>query len=103
VAPAGSTGDVSPAIQAAITDLAGRVAVDPTEITVVEIREVRWSDGSLGCPQRGVSYTQQIVSGQLVVLAVDDRRYEYHSGPNRPLFFCADPRPPATESGAGDL
>ena len=94
-----------PDIQAAVGDLAARQGVTTDEIDVVVVREVTWSDGSLGCPQRGMSYTQALVNGQLVVLGIGTQRFEYHSGPNRSLFFCADPRPPVDETGgagAGD-
>ena len=91
----------SPAIQAAVADLAGREGVDPASVQVVDVREVTWSDGSLGCPQPGVNYTQALVNGQLVVLDVGGRRFEYHSGGGRPLFYCADPRPPIEGSGSG--
>jgi hypothetical protein len=74
-------------------------------VDVVVVREVTWRDGSLGCPQPGMNYTQALVNGQLVVLAIGSERFEYHGGPGRPLFFCADPRPPLDDvggSGAGD-
>jgi hypothetical protein len=95
---------VTPEVQAAVADLATRQGVPVDQVDVVEVREVTWRDGSLGCPQPGVNYTQALVSGQLVVLAIGEQRFEYHSGPRRPLFFCADPRPPLEEgagSGAG--
>ena len=30
-----------------------------------------WTDGSLGCPQKGMSYTQALVEGELLLLRVD--------------------------------
>ena len=94
-----------PDIQAAVADLAARQGVTTDEVDVVVVREVTWSDGSLGCPQPGMNYTQALVNGQLVVLAIGTQRFEYHSGGSRSLFFCADPRPPADDTGgagAGD-
>ena len=89
-----------PEVAAAVADLAARQGVSREDIEVIEVREVTWRDGSLGCPRPGVNYTQALVNGQLVVLAIGEQRFEYHSGPRRPLFFCADPRPPL-EEGAG--
>jgi len=83
-----------PEVQAAVADLAERLAADPADVTVLEVREVTWRDGSLGCPEPGLAATQALVSGQLVVLERDSVRYEYHSGPGRPLFYCAKPNPP---------
>lgn len=91
----------SATIQAAVADLAERLGVPPADIEVIEVREVTWSDGGLGCPQPGVGYTQALVNGQLVVLSHNGTAYEYHSGPNRPLFYCADPRPPVEHGGTG--
>lgn len=91
-----------PDVQAAVADLAARLGVDPANVVVVAVEEVTWPDGSLGCPQPGVGYTQALVNGQRVVLGVGADRFEYHSGPNRPLFFCAEPRPAASGGGAGD-
>jgi hypothetical protein len=84
----------APAVQAAVADLASRQGVGRDQVDVVEVREVTWRDGSLGCPQPGMNYTQALVDGQLVVLAIGGKRFEYHGGPNRPLFLCRDPRPP---------
>lgn len=102
--PAGSTpmpGD-SPAIQRAIADLASRLGVATDAVDIRSSEEVTWSDGSIGCPQPGMIYTQQLVSGQRVVLSVGERDFEYHGGGGGDLFFCADPTPPsAGGSGVG--
>lgn len=83
-----------PDVQGAVADLAARQGVSVDDVEVLVVREVTWRDGSLGCPQPGMNYTQALVDGQLVVLAIGGQRFEYHSGPNRPLSYCADPRPP---------
>lgn len=78
----------------AIADLAARLGVDESAVRVVSIQEVTWSDGSFGCPQPGMSYTQAIVSGSLIVLEVNGASYEYHSGASGDPFYCANPAPP---------
>jgi hypothetical protein len=75
-------------VEIAVADLAARLDVDPTEIEIVSVDEVTWPDGSLGCPHPGMSYTQALVDGQLIVLAVDDTEYEYHSGRAGEPFYC---------------
>lgn len=82
-----------PGVPQAIADLATRLDVDESAITVVEEREVTWSDASLGCPEPGMSYLQQLTDGVLVVLEADGQRYEYHGGDA--LTYCANPTPPA--------
>ena len=92
----GSAPDVDPVAQPAVTDLAERLGVDESAITVVSVAEVTWPDGSLGCPQPGMMYTQALVNGSLIVLDVDGTTYEYHAGADGRPFYCQDPTPPTT-------
>ena len=80
---------------AAVADLAAREGVDPSAITVISTDEVTWRDGSMGCPEPGMNYTQALVPGIRVVLELDGVRYEYHAGGARSIFLCANPQPPA--------
>jgi hypothetical protein len=81
-----------PLVTDAVADLANHLDISPDEITVVAAREVTWPDGSLGCPQPGMMYTQALQDGALVVLEVNGQRYEYHGG--TPLVLCENPKPP---------
>jgi hypothetical protein len=81
-------------VQRAIADLASRQGVDPSAIMTVSVDEVTWPDGSIGCPQPGMSYAQALVAGVRVLLELDGRRYEYHAGEGRPIFLCETPQPP---------
>jgi hypothetical protein len=83
----------------AVADLAGRIGVDASAITVTRHDEVSWSDGSLGCPKPGYNYIQVITAGYLIVLTADGRDYEYHGKPGSSPFYCAAPRPPAAGTG----
>lgn len=80
---------------AAVADLANRLSVDPATIVVTDEREVTWPDTSLGCPEPGLQYLQQLTNGVLLVLEAGGTRYEYHGGAGRPPFLCPNPRPPA--------
>ena len=82
-----------PLVVAAVDDLAGRLGISAADVTVVDARAVTWGDGSLGCPQPGMMYTQVLVDGTLVVLKAGGQQYEYHGGD--PLFLCENPRPPS--------
>ncbi len=86
--------DVDPVAQPAVTDLADHLGVDESAITVVSVEDVTWSDGSLGCPEPGMMYTQALVDGTLIVLEVDGVAYEYHSGGEHDAFYCENPTPP---------
>jgi hypothetical protein len=81
--------------RAAVVDLAARQGVETTAITVVSTDEVTWRDGSMGCPEPGMNYTQALVPGIRVVLELDGVRYEYHSGGGRSMFLCEKPQQPA--------
>ncbi len=75
-------------VQTAITDLRDRLGDPTAEVTVVSVEEVDWPDGSIGCPQPGMVYTQAIVNGTKIVLTHAGIRYPYHQGGSRDLFYC---------------
>lgn len=75
-------------VELAIADLAERLEVDPESISTVKLEAKTWSDGSLGCPQPGMSYTQALVDGWQVLLQHQDRMFDYHAGSGDP-FLCA--------------
>jgi hypothetical protein len=75
-------------IETARQDLATRLGIDPGQIDLVEFQAVVWPDGSLGCPQPGVAYSQVQVEGLLIRLRAQDHVYAYHSGGGRALFLC---------------
>jgi|UPI0004285CB8 hypothetical protein len=89
--PGEPTPSPSPVAQQAVTDLAGTLGVDEGDITLLELEEVTWRDGSLGCAQSGKMYTQALVDGQRIVLSAGGQRYEYHSGGGRDAFYCENP------------
>ncbi len=75
----------------AVRDLAGRLGVAGEEVKVLEVEAVTWSDGSLGCPEPGMMYTQALVEGWRLTLAVEDDTYAYHSSSDGPPFLCERP------------
>ncbi len=76
------------AVRDAMADLAAHLGVSSDVIDWVSHEEVVWPDGSLGCPQPGMAYTQAIVNGSLSVFEVDGVRYEYHGETGSPPFLC---------------
>ena len=89
--PEPSAGSGSPAVEKAMADLARRLDVAADEIAVDSEEAVTWNDGSLGCAEKGMMYTQALVEGSRIVLSVDGTTYEYHSGGNREPFLCENP------------
>jgi hypothetical protein len=79
------------AVSGAITDLAGRLGIALTDITLVSSEAVEWSDGSLGCPQPGMMYPQVITEGVRVILGAGGKQYAYHGDTQGKLFYCENP------------
>jgi hypothetical protein len=71
-----------------IADAATRGGVEPSEVTVKSAEAVTWPDGSLGCPQPGVVYTQMIVPGYRVVLLANGKEYDYRAGQKGSFQLC---------------
>lgn len=77
-----------PEVGAAVEDLAQHLTLPAEELTVVSFEDVTWSDGSLGCPEPGMSYTQALVPGTRLVLEADGVEYHYHGGDGGELVRC---------------
>ncbi len=94
--PASSPAPLDPVLQPAVTiakeDLSKRLSVSTDQIEVVSAEPVSWPDGSLGCPQPGMMYTQMVVDGLRIRLRARGTIYEYHSGGNRAPFLCEKPK-----------
>jgi hypothetical protein len=75
-------------VAAAISDAALRFDLPESEVAVAAALRVVWSDGSLGCPEPGMMYTQALVDGYLLTLEVDGRRVDYHGADGQPPFLC---------------
>lgn len=97
-----STPDELPdTVQTAVDDLASRLGVDAATIAVARFEDVTWRDGSIGCPEPGMSYTQALVPGYRIELVVDATSYWYHGARDGSPAYCADPTAPAP-GGSGD-
>ena len=82
----------------AIDDLAVRLGLAADVIEVVLTEDVTWRNGSLGCPQPGMSYTQALVDGYRMVLEAGGEEYHYHAATGDDPFYCANPSRPAAGS-----
>ncbi len=87
-----------PRVEAAIDDLTTRFDIERSQVEVGEVREVTWPDGSIGCPQPGMLYTQALVDGYYIELHASGRTYSYHGREGEPPFLCEDSQgPPSSE------
>lgn len=75
-------------IAAAIADASQRFDVPEAEVAVAGALRVTWADGSLGCPEEGMMYTQALVPGYLLTLEVAGQRFQYHGADGEAPFLC---------------
>jgi hypothetical protein len=87
--------DLDAAVEDAVADLAASAGVDASQVEVRTAEQVTWSDGSLGCPEPGMMYTQALVPGYRIVLAVDGTEVAYHGAEGAAPARCDDPQPPS--------
>jgi hypothetical protein len=86
----------------ALADLAQRLAVAKETIEVASVETGVWSDGSIGCPEEGMLYTQALVPGTRVVLGYDGETYIYHQGGAEGPFLCESPKEGSFVGAEGD-
>jgi hypothetical protein len=80
-----------------ILDEAASLAGVPREqLTIERAEAVTWGDGSLGCPEPGVMYTQMLVDGYWVVIGAGDQTFDFR-GSGTSYRLCPPGRgvPPA--------
>jgi len=75
-------------IERAKEDLAQRLSISMTEINLVEVVEVEWSDSSLDCPQPDMFYFQVITPSYRIQLESGGNIYEYHSNRDTYVIYC---------------
>ena len=88
-----------PAVAAAIADAAERANVSPDEVVIAAWSPVTFSNGSLGCPKKGMSYTQALVEGEVLMLRADSSLFQYTAPTGGPFNYCADPSSDYTVGG----
>lgn len=62
------------------------------QLVVVSAEPVVWNDGSLGCPELGMMYTQALVNGYWVVIAAAGHTYDFRVGRGGTFQLCPQGR-----------
>ena len=75
-------------VRTVLADAARRSGLDLTNLRVDSAEAVTWSDGSLGCPQPGQSYTQALVPGYRVQIEGNGKSYDYHASVRGSWVLC---------------
>ena len=89
-----ASGDVSlPAevLDPIVADAATRLGVAPAAISIVSATAETFSDGSLGCPEMGVMYTQALVDGYHVIVTADGTQLDYRGSAPGQFRLCENP------------
>ncbi len=81
----------NPIIEPIVLDAATRLGVDPSEVTIVDAHAETWPDGSLGCPQPGMMYTQALVEGYQVIVEANGTQLDYRGGGQGGFKLCENP------------
>ena len=91
-------------LPALLADAAQRSGVPQDRLRVVRAVAVTWPDGSLGCPQPGFSYTQALVPGWQVLIAVPSSAVplQYHGSDRGGWLHCPAGRASPALPASGD-
>jgi hypothetical protein len=63
-----------------LKEAAALAKLDREQLVIVRAESVMWNDGSLGCPEPGMMYTQALVNGYWVVIEAAGRTYDFRVG-----------------------
>jgi hypothetical protein len=83
-----------------LKEAAALAKVSREQMVIVRAQSVIWSDGSLGCPEPGMMYTQILVNGYWVVIEAAGQKYDFRAGSAGNFRLCPGgqgkpPSPPA--------
>jgi hypothetical protein len=71
-----------------LKEAASLASVPREQLVVVRADAVVWNDGSLGCPEPGMEYTQALVNGYWVVISAIGKTYDFRVGRNGDFRLC---------------
>jgi hypothetical protein len=62
--------------------------VSAEQLVIVRAKSVVWNDGSLGCPEPGIQYTQALVNGYWVVIVAAGKTYDFRVARGGSFRLC---------------
>jgi len=60
---------------------------------LVVAEAVTWPDGSLGCPEPGMFYTQMVVPGYRLIFGIDGKQFDYRMSARGDGRLCTGASP----------
>lgn len=76
-------------LESILKEAAALAKVDCDQLVIVRAESVVWNDGSLGCPEPGMMYTQALVNGYWVVIEAAGQTYGFRVGRDGSFRLCA--------------
>jgi hypothetical protein len=73
---------------AALADAVRQTGLARSELKIVSSEPVTWRDGSLGCPEPGMAYSDALVPGFRIRIRAGDRELDYHASARGGLVLC---------------
>ena len=83
-----------------LADAAARSGEPAEALEVITAQAMSWNDGSLGCPEPGMLYTQALVDGYQVVVRAAEEELDYRAG-NGGFRLCENPTAPGATKPSG--
>jgi len=84
-----------------LKEAAALAKVSHEQLVIVRAQSVIWSDGSLGCPEPGMMYTQALVNGYWVIIEAGGKKYDFRVGSGGSFRLCPPGQGhPPTQGGA---
>ena len=76
-----------------ILNEAAKLAKVPREqLIIVRAEAAVWNDGSLGCPEPGMQYTQALINGYWVVIRAAEHTYDFRVDRGGTFRLCPEGR-----------
>jgi hypothetical protein len=103
--PRPTAGPPAPLVERARQDLARRLGISASQVTVVEAAPMTWSSLALGCPAPGLAYAAVETPGYELILDVFGQQYSYHTDARETFVACLQGQavPDSQVLGAGGL
>ena len=80
-------------VQFASQELAERLGIDISEVTLVEAVALDWNDSSLGCPDPDYFYAAVITPGYQITLQAEGQTFVYHTDQVQNAVLCVNGQP----------
>ena len=79
-------------LEPVLNQAAALAKVSRDQLEIVRAEPAIWNDGSLGCPEPGMNYTQALVNGYWVVIKAGRQTYDFRLARGGNFRLCPDGR-----------